>query len=309
MCVAVYKPAGVPAPSMDTLKSCWLHNPDGAGIGYTTANGKFAIVKGFMKWKNFEKKVESLGDLTNAQVFYHFRIATHGSIRPGNCHPFPISTSLKQLQATSGVYDRVLMHNGILPITPVLKDTSDSQELARRLAAFKTDQQFKNALDLLEGFEDGSKIAVWANGKVELFGNWTPVNGVYYSNMLWSGTPRYLGRVDDSHFWNSAYWTIGGKNTGEKSCGYNTCGYGSYDYDDDDASSEREEAYAQIFSQDLEQEQDRKTLYVTAKPDEATLIKTYGICPVCENELEEVNMTDTEAYCEHCDIEWNGDFK
>ena len=301
MCVAVYKPAGVQAPNLDTLKACWVHNPDGAGIGYTTTNNKFALCKGLMKWKQFEKKIKDLGDLTGAQVFYHFRIATHGSIRPGNCHPFPVSTSLKQLQATSGVFDRVLMHNGILPITPLLKDTSDSQELARRLAVFKTSQQFRNALDLLEGFEEGSKIAVWDNGSVRLLGTWNLVDGVYYSNLLWQGGPRYFGnwwREDDDGYcysgsWNSSKWPTNGKSAKDSAAVL----LPNEDYDDTDVIDAGVNTHTS------------QTLHIPAKAEEVFLIRDYGVCPDCHNELEEVNMTDDTAYCAYCDIEWEGNFK
>ena len=35
MCVAIYKPANVKTPSLDTLKRCWDANPDGAGFALT----------------------------------------------------------------------------------------------------------------------------------------------------------------------------------------------------------------------------------------------------------------------------------
>lgn len=310
MCVAVYKPAGVSAPSMETLKSCWTHNPDGAGIGYSTSNGKFAIVKGMMKWKHFEKKLKELGDLTAAQVFFHFRIATHGSVRPGNCHPFPISSSLKMLQATSGVFDRALMHNGILPVKPVLKDTSDSQELARRLAAFKTDNQFKAALALLDGLEDLSRVAVWNHGEVKLFGDWTLLDGVYYSNMLWAGAPRYSYRYyndfDDypTNTWNSSKWRTNGNKGTTSLLGCGACD-GPYDgaYDDD---------YDDINVINADEGINSKgdsTLHIRANPREEALIRNYGVCPDCENQIEEINITDTTAYCERCDTEWDGNFK
>lgn len=37
MCVIVYKPKGVAMPPLETLRACWEHNPDGAGLMFQRA--------------------------------------------------------------------------------------------------------------------------------------------------------------------------------------------------------------------------------------------------------------------------------
>lgn len=280
MCVAVVKQVGAAVPSLDTLSACWSHNPDGAGIGYDD-NGKFVLHKGFMTWKHFERFYLKLGDLTDRQVFYHFRIATHGSVRPENTHPFPIWTDeefqaayedlkkknkkrkkeisvedvqLSLLQTLHGRFDRVMMHNGILPITPKLKDTSDSQELARRLSSFK---DLRAALDLLEGFESGSKIAVWNKGSIRLLGEWEELDGVYYSNLYWTNR------------WCDDFWTT------------------------------KQEKFLPSISKS------KKRIPTVTESD---IINTYGVCPTCGVEFEDCNMDSNGAYCAWCDVDWKGNF-
>lgn len=61
MCVAVYKPANVKTPSLDTLKRCWDANPDGAGFALRTGGDEYAIEihKGYMTWKQFKAAFEN----------------------------------------------------------------------------------------------------------------------------------------------------------------------------------------------------------------------------------------------------------
>ena len=93
MCVAIYKPKGIKAPSIETLKKCWDANPDGAGLAWRTS-GKYPvhIEKGFMTWKEFVSYWTSLNFANyDDDMFIHFRITTHGGTCPSNTHPFPIA--------------------------------------------------------------------------------------------------------------------------------------------------------------------------------------------------------------------------
>lgn len=185
MCVAIYKPENVQTPSLDTLKKCWDTNPDGAGFALCTGGDKCAIEihKGYMTWKQFKAAFEKyrLADFAG-NMLLHFRIATHGSISPGNTHPFSLAGDVKLLKHTNVLTNYALIHNGILPIKPE-RDISDTMEFCRRLAPLY--QNIPSVFDLIEGMTGNNKIAVMTRERVHLFGQWERVEGVYFSNLLW----------------------------------------------------------------------------------------------------------------------------
>jgi len=185
MCVAIYKPAGVPTPKLEILKQCWEANPDGAGFALLTGDEKHAIEihKGFMTWEAFATAFQQhhLADFAG-DLLLHFRIATHGGVSPGNTHPFSITPDVKILQQTSVLTNYALIHNGILPVAPKVAGISDTMELCRRLAGL---HDFPAVLALLGDFIGDNKIAVMTRDKVHLAGKWETVDGVYFSNTFW----------------------------------------------------------------------------------------------------------------------------
>ena len=183
MCVAIYKPAGIETPSLDTLKQCWDANPDGAGFAMLTGGERaIEIHKGYMTWKQFVTAYEKyhLADFTG-DLLLHFRIATHGGISPGLTHPFSLTKDVKLLKHTNVRTNYALIHNGMLPIES--EEGSDTMEFCRRLAPFY--QNIPSAFNLIEGMAGNNKIAVMTRVKVHLFGEWERLNGVYFSNLLW----------------------------------------------------------------------------------------------------------------------------
>lgn len=104
------------------LDLAWATNPHGAGI--VIPSHKPDMIKGIMKWKQFDALI---GKLDNAlTVAIHFRMATHGEVSARNTHPF---------QLNKGSY---LMHNGILqglgsPGTKGLSDTAHLADILKRV--------------------------------------------------------------------------------------------------------------------------------------------------------------------------------
>ena len=85
MCIIVYKPQGRKLPNVETLRACWDNNPHGAGMMWPDGNS-VRIQKGYMSWDAFEEALFDLServDLVDTPVAFHFRIATHGSVKPG----------------------------------------------------------------------------------------------------------------------------------------------------------------------------------------------------------------------------------
>ena len=153
MCVAIYKPKGIAAASLERLEDCWYANPDGAGLAWRCGgNYPIHIEKGFMSWDEFSsywknaKIAEHDGDL-----FIHFRITTHGGTVPGNTHPFPISNDDKSLKTLSSNSKYALMHNGVLPIDPDNKNISDTMMLSKLIARGRFESEIKHTLNLIEG--------------------------------------------------------------------------------------------------------------------------------------------------------------
>lgn len=105
MCVIIIKPAGVKMPSNNTLRNAYLANPHGCG---------FASTNHVFKSLNYAAFIDHLAAVDDSEAcIIHFRLATHGSIKRSNCHPF----------VKNDVY---FAHNGILDIQPI-GDKTDSE--------------------------------------------------------------------------------------------------------------------------------------------------------------------------------------
>lgn len=194
MCVAIYKPQNVDLPSLETFKKCWNTNPDGAGVMYEnepTAKYCYTIRKGFMTFSDFEKVYNELKTQKEKAMFFHFRIATHGGVTAGNTHPFPISQDITLLQHTYVLSNNVMIHNGVLPITPRLDTISDTAELAIRLSKNGLHKNLKAVKNLFEGFIGTNKIAIANERGIVLLGEWIEIEGVYFSNENWKSPKIY----------------------------------------------------------------------------------------------------------------------
>lgn len=125
MCIIVYKPHSIEV-GLDLLEDCWSVNRDGAGLMFAE-DGKLKVAKGFMKWRDFKKYFKKFGKdrMTALPMTFHFRIATHGSVGPANCHPFLIHDGLG------------FAHNGIISEVNIPKesDISDTEAFAQQYLA------------------------------------------------------------------------------------------------------------------------------------------------------------------------------
>lgn len=166
MCCIIAKPRHARLPNRVILERIAQQNPDGFGIitpEYT------------LKTLNAKRFLAALDDIpTSTPCLIHFRKATHGSVSLKNCHPFK----------HGNVY---MMHNGIIPCHP-LNDETDSKyfldnALAPIMDSFGMDSmQFRAAL----AGAGNSRLAFMdlSKKRMYLFGHWTEVNGIYYSNPL-----------------------------------------------------------------------------------------------------------------------------
>ncbi len=120
MCIIVYKPQGL-SIERQTLETCFLHNPDGAGFMYP-CEGRLLIQKGYFEFDEFIEAWEKCRKLhgDSLPVVFHFRIATAGNIDKRNCHPHRIKNDLG------------FAHNGILSCVNVPKGSRLSDTILYR---------------------------------------------------------------------------------------------------------------------------------------------------------------------------------
>lgn len=165
MCVIIYKPAGVKMPPRDTLVAAFRANPHGCGFSAPSCSFKG------LSFATFMNKIRAVKD--SEPCIIHFRLATHGSIKPTNCHPFK----------RGGV---TFAHNGILDIAPV-GDRTDSETafikyIYPAIKAYGWRSVEANAvINEIVGF---SKFALMYRDDVKLYGNFIRRDdGCYYSNL------------------------------------------------------------------------------------------------------------------------------
>ena len=167
MCILIVKPAGVGLPPQHLLERYAQRNPH--GFGYATGAKTYKT----MSYKAFLREIAK-EDASEAMLI-HFRYATHGSKKKNNCHPFK--------DEATGV---VFAHNGILPVQPI-GDMTDSETAFRWLFQPHIAQGgiYSRALAKeVKSIIGGSKVAfINALGQIKTFGEFTEVDGIYYSNM------------------------------------------------------------------------------------------------------------------------------
>lgn len=202
MCIIIAKPAGVELPPEQHFENAFKNNPDGAGIAYNDGTRTY-IRKGFMEFSQFQDALKLIPNPREKDMVFHFRIATHGKVCPENCHPFPLTSSLPQLQKTELDYNGwVVCHNGIIPraaskgengffwnktwvpnVGSYQAPYSDTQQyIMEKLSRLGT-AIFNPVVQ--EWIEEDTNYSLWAvltKNRLSLIGNFTEKLGVQYSN-------------------------------------------------------------------------------------------------------------------------------
>lgn len=190
MCIIVYKPIGIDLPDKKTLETCFENNPDGAGFMYRKGR-EIRIRKGYMNFLSFYRALRNIrhvnGGFKNTDLLLHFRIATHGTIEPGQTHPFPVSWNYTDLVREKVTTRQALAHNGVLPAyTPPTK----VKDLLSDTMWFIT----QNAKDIQTPLKNGlnGKFVLMGTDYTDLYGQFTIDGGVYYSNASYKENYREI---------------------------------------------------------------------------------------------------------------------
>lgn len=169
MCVIIVKPSGKAIPSDELLKAAYNANPHGCGVISPST-----FYKG-LSYRSFKEHLNHVS--IDEPCIIHFRLATHGSIKRANCHPFKCE-------------DIYFAHNGILDIRPI-GDKTDSETalqsiIAPAIKAYGWNSPEANAI--IYQTCGHSKFAMMHNGEVLLFGQFIhSLDGCYYSNYRFMG--------------------------------------------------------------------------------------------------------------------------
>lgn len=183
MCIIVIKKEGK-LPSKKILETCFENNPDGAGFMYVR-NKKIIIKKGFMNFETLDKALSAENFTKKDTIVYHFRIATSGDTTEKQCHPFPVSSKVADIEAGNIACDIGFAHNGILQHKPegtlsdsmiFVRDILSNKDIMPHL--FSDNVIFK----LIEQASIGSKLAFLSPYKIRYTGTWIAKDNLLFSN-------------------------------------------------------------------------------------------------------------------------------
>ena len=174
MCIIIVVPLGEKLPEKSILKNCFDNNKDGIGFMYRLKN-KIRIKKGYFNFDSFYKAVQNI---KNSEIIIHFRYATHGKINSGNCHPFPLSSDVKDLVNTRIDCQIGICHNGIISGAKI-----DDKEKLSDTMVFIRDLDIESVKEISQKvtISDG-KFIIMTQFKTYMIGEFHYDNGIYYSN-------------------------------------------------------------------------------------------------------------------------------
>lgn len=187
MCVIAISPAGEKV-SREVFERMWRSNSDGFGLLYRARDG-VGIVKGLMDeqeaWEAYDGLPEGVPHVL------HFRLATHGGVRPELTHPFLVHEESPLVQA-GVVCEPVLAHNGIWSLHASKErevrlggPVSDTRVLAAWLGKLSKERPLREVLERhhYEVASAGRVVVVdpttW---RLHLVGSWIREGSLLFSN-------------------------------------------------------------------------------------------------------------------------------
>jgi predicted glutamine amidotransferase len=198
VCLIIAKPIGKKMPSIEKLDYWFASHKDGAGVMFNDAMHKVHILKGAMTITELhnlqDKMVELIKPLIPAQVniVWHFRQATEGTIKPQNCHPFPVTSNKNELASLELITNRAIAHNGIIwdygegGLTDLTNkdtdDTTDTQKFIEKYLSRMGKAVFNQGVRNLIAEYTQSRFAILDETSISFIGEFIQDNGLYFSN-------------------------------------------------------------------------------------------------------------------------------
>ncbi len=248
MCIIAVKPKGVKMIDDSIIDTMFYTNPDGAGYMYAL-DGRVHIKKGFMYLEDLYESLEELKekcDITNIPLILHFRISTSGKVDGKTCHPFPVSSNLKDLRERNIDATLGMAHNGVIYDYEERKSIySDTQLFVNKCVSYlySMNPHFLNDPRTEAFFEpiiNGSRLAFLdGDGNIYRYGEWIEDDGIYYSN---SG---YI----ESHYIHYNHYTYGY----DYYDNYDKCEFDNYEWGDEQYETlllDKIECYQEIIDSD-----------------------------------------------------------
>lgn len=163
-------------PKKAILEAAFTANPHGCGFASPSTSYKG------LSFNQFKRRISAVK--TDEPCIMHFRLATHGSVKRANCHPFKRG-------------DLWFAHNGILD-WPARGDMTDSETALEEILYPAMCEYGYNSPEFDEIVYDvigGSRFAFLLGDELKLYGNFVQAeNGCLYSNRIFL---RYMHLYDD----------------------------------------------------------------------------------------------------------------
>lgn len=175
MCVIVFKEEGL-KPNYKAVTAQWQYNPDYAGLAYFNAKGLIQVEKGFTSPLDL---FERLLELSDYDVVYHLRYATHGKVNKSNSHPFEINT-VPHHKLHFSTKNAVLFHNGMINGFGS-QLVSDTRDFTNNVLARIKDIDTRLAVLRLTG----CKFIILQDNMFHFVGEFEEIDGLLCSNSHW----------------------------------------------------------------------------------------------------------------------------
>lgn len=201
------------------IRNCFTNNKDGAGIAWSTEDGKVHVQKGFMDVESLLNYYLAV-DIPLPHVI-HFRTATSGDVSREMCHPYRI-TPMSELVVEEDTEHPVLFHNGVIfdwknlllnmvtskQIDAMPKGPMNDTRMAAIMASIPT-----IGPDIFEVLS-GKFVMITPDGNVTRWGQFDDADGVLFSNDAYKRVVYVYGNGACNYGQNDYYgknWNKGGK--------------------------------------------------------------------------------------------------